>query len=157
MRAVAWSVAGDRIGGQCPSRGVHVASGGRSFPAVGGRLHRRFAHSCADSSFPQEQAQFMNGKALTTGIALAALLAVAAGPAAAQAPDRLSAADVYDALAAQGYVDIDDIEFDDGMWEAEARRGDGRRIDLRLDARTGAIYPEDGTTALSMADVEASL
>lgn len=99
----------------------------------------------------------MNGKASTTGIALAALLAVAAGPAAAQAPDRLSAADVYDALAAQGYVDIDDIEFDDGMWEAEARRGDGRRIDLRLDARTGAIYPEDGTTALSMADVEASL
>lgn len=86
---------------------------------------------------------------------LAAALA-AAGGAVAQDPDGLSARDVYDALAAQGYTDIDDIEFDDGMWEAEVRR-DGRKLDVRVDTRTGTIYPEDGTTALSMADVEASL
>lgn len=94
-----------------------------------------------------------------TRIVLAAALAgaLAAGAAVAQERGGLSARDVHDALAAQGYTDIEDVEFDDGMWEAEARRSDGRRIDLRLDARTGAVYPEDGTTTLSMADIEASL
>lgn len=88
--------------------------------------------------------------------ALAALMTAGAG-AAAQEPGGLRARDVHDAIAAQGYTDIGDIEFDDGMWEAEARRSDGRRIDLRVDARSGAVYPEDGTTALSMADIETSL
>lgn len=95
--------------------------------------------------------------ALTTRLALAAALAVAAGGLAAQEADMISARDVHDALAAQGYTDIEDVEFDDGMWEAEARRDDGRKIDLRIDPRTGAVYPEDGHTSLSIADIEASL
>lgn len=95
--------------------------------------------------------------ALTTRLALAAALAVAAGGLAAQEADMISARDVHDALAAQGYTDIEDVEFDDGMWEAEARRDDRRKIDLRIDPRTGTIYPEDGRTSLSPADIEASL
>jgi len=92
-------------------------------------------------------------------IVLAAALAFVAGTACTADPGQhdLGERQVRDALAAAGYTDIDDVEFDDGMWQAEARREDGRRIDLRLDARTGGIYPEDGTTALSIADIKASL
>lgn len=94
---------------------------------------------------------------IRTALAVVMAAAFTAGSVAAQTQGGLSARDVHDALTAQGYTDIDDIEFDDGMWEAEARRSDGTRVDVRVDARTGTVYPEDGTTALSMADIEASL
>lgn len=98
----------------------------------------------------------MNMTAKVAGIAVAAALA-ATGAAAAQEPDGFSEQQVRDALAAQGYTAIEDVERDDGLWEAEARREDGRVLDLRIDPRTGAIYPEDGTTTLAEADVQAAL
>lgn len=91
-------------------------------------------------------------------LALCAALGIAAGTACAGEPPRGSATeqDVRDALAAAGYTDIEDIERDDGLWEAEARR-DGRRVDVRFDPHTGNIFPEDGRSALDEAEVRARL
>jgi len=91
-------------------------------------------------------------------LALAVALVCAAGAACAGDPgqDGMNAGDVREALAAAGYTDIDDLERDDGLWEADARR-DGRRVEVRIDPRTGAVYPEDGRTSLTEADVRASL
>ncbi|WP_440225517.1 PepSY domain-containing protein [Dokdonella sp. MW10] len=54
----------------------------------------------------------------------------------------LTAVQVRERLVAAGYTQIEDIEFDDGFWEAEARRGDGVRVDLVLHPVTGVILAE---------------
>ena len=96
--------------------------------------------------------------AILKPMALSVALVFASGAACAADPgqDRMSDRDVRDALTAAGYTDIDDLERDDGLWEADASR-DGRRVDVRIDPRTGVVYPEDGRTSLTEADVRASL
>ncbi|MGO1541652.1 MAG: PepSY domain-containing protein [Luteimonas sp.] len=92
-------------------------------------------------------------------IVLSAALAFAGGTACAADPGQgsMNERDVRDALTAAGYTDIEDVERDDGLWDADARRGDGRKIDVRVDPRTGTVYPDDGQTSLSEDDVRASL
>lgn len=98
----------------------------------------------------------------TSAIRLLALSSslVIAGAAAAADPGQdqrgMGEQEVRAALTAAGYTDIEDLEFDDGMWEADARR-DGRSVDLRIDPRTGNIFPEDGRSALTEGEVRASL
>ena len=91
-------------------------------------------------------------------LALAVALVFAAGTAGAADPgqDGMGESDVRAALTAAGYADIDDLERDDGLWEADARR-DGRRVEVRIDPATGTIYPEDARSSLTEADVRASL
>lgn len=91
-------------------------------------------------------------------LALATVLAFAAGPACAvdRGQDGMSESDVRSAITAAGYTDIDDLDREDGLWEADARR-DGRRVELRIDPRTGTVYPEDARTSLTEADVRAGL
>ena len=91
--------------------------------------------------------------ALCVALALAGT-ACAADPGQDQA--RMGEQEAREALTAAGYTDIHDLEFDNGMWEADARR-DGRSVDLRIDPRTGNIYPEDGRSGRTEADVRASL
>ena len=66
---------------------------------------------------------------------LAAAMLAAIGTAAAQ--DGLTAVQVRAQLEAQGYTAVNDVEFDDGMWEADARSADGNRVEVRLDPKTG--------------------
>lgn len=84
-------------------------------------------------------------------------LALALAAAAATAQDAMTEAQVRATLEAQGYTNVNDIEFDDGMWEADARSADGNRVDLRLDPETGEVYPEDQVSNLTEADVKAQL
>lgn len=84
-------------------------------------------------------------------------LALACACGAALAQDAMTAPQVRAALEAQGYTNINDIEFDDGMWTADARSADGNRIELRIDAATGEIYPDEQVAQLSEADVQAQL
>lgn len=78
-----------------------------------------------------------------------------AGTAAAQ--DALTEAQVKAMLEAQGYTRINDVKFKDGTWKADARSADGNRVDLRVDAATGKVYPDTQVSNLSKADVEAKL
>ena len=86
---------------------------------------------------------------------LALALVAAAGTVLAQ--DALTAAEVRAKLEAQGYTNINDVEFEDGVWKADARSADGQRVDLRIDPATGKVYPEDAVAQLGEADVRAKL
>ena len=54
----------------------------------------------------------------------------------------LDAADVRALLAAQGYTTINDIEFDDGLWQAKALNAFRQRVYLVIHPVTGAILNE---------------
>lgn len=87
----------------------------------------------------------------------AGLFASLAFAGAASAQDALTEAQVKTMLEAQGYTRINDVEFKDGTWKADARSADGNRVDLRVDAATGKVYPETQVANLGKADVEAKL
>jgi len=60
-------------------------------------------------------------------------------------------------LAEQGYTKIDDVKFEDGVWKADARSAEGHDVDVRLDAKTGQVYPDKQVANLGEADVRARL
>ena len=97
----------------------------------------------------------MNNRPLHTALFAAAL--GLAGTGAAQAQDALTAPQVRAQLEAQGYTKVEDLEFKDGMWKADATSANGKRVDVRLDPRTGNVYPDKPVSALGEADIRAQL
>lgn len=92
---------------------------------------------------------------LTLALALGTLtLGVCATAAAQQA---MTEPQVQGQLTAQGYTRVHDLKFKEGMWYAEAKSANGRRVDLRIDARTGQVYPDEQVSQLSKQDVRAAL
>ena len=87
----------------------------------------------------------------------AAMFASMAFAATASAQEALTEAQVKAMLEAQGYTRINDVEFKDGTWKADARSADGNRVDLRVDVATGKVYPDTQVANLGKADVEAKL
>ena len=55
---------------------------------------------------------------------------------------RLEAQDVEDRLLEAGYSRIHDVEFDDGVWKADAISWAGVRVEVVLDPDTGSIVSE---------------
>lgn len=51
----------------------------------------------------------------------------------------LSEEDVKAKLAAAGYSKIHDVDFDDGVWKAEADRADGNDVEIHLDPKDGRV------------------
>lgn len=51
----------------------------------------------------------------------------------------LSEGDVKAKLSAAGYSKVHDVDFDDGMWKAEAERADGNDVEIHLDPKDGHI------------------
>lgn len=88
-------------------------------------------------------------------VMLGAALAMAANLAWAQ--DAMTSTQVRAKLEAQGYTSVNDVKFVDGMWKADARSANGNRVDVRLDATTGEVYPDEQVANLSEADVRARL
>lgn len=71
--------------------------------------------------------------------------------------EPLTQAQVRARLTEQGYTNINDVKFEDGVWKADARSAEGERVDLRLDAKTGQVYPDQQVANLGEADVRARL
>ncbi|KZC37073.1 MULTISPECIES: PepSY domain-containing protein [Rhodanobacter] len=76
---------------------------------------------------------------------------------AAVAQQAMTEPQVQSRLTAQGYTKVHDLKFKDGMWHAEARSANGSRVDLRIDASTGQVYPDEQVSRLSKDDVRAAL
>lgn len=93
----------------------------------------------------------MKLKSLVLGVVLASL----GGVALAQA--GLTQAQVRAKLESQGYTKVNDLKFEDGVWKADARSADGNRVDVRIDAATGEVFPDEQVANLSEADVRAKL
>jgi hypothetical protein len=60
-------------------------------------------------------------------------------------------------LSQQGYTDIHDLTFDDGVWSARARSGNGERVKLRVDPITGQAYPNKQVSPMSESDIRSAL
>ncbi|GAB2489647.1 PepSY domain-containing protein [Arenimonas alkanexedens] len=82
----------------------------------------------------------------TPALLLAVSLTLAATTAVAQ-PTQ-APIDVTERLKSAGYAEVRDIEFDDGLWEAEVRHADGRWHDVALDPATGELMDNRSQQAL---------
>ena len=73
---------------------------------------------------------------ILSALALAVLLAGTAGAAdTAFGPEQATGV-----LKAANYDDIRELEYDDGLWEAEVRRADGRWDEVAIDPASGEIF-----------------
>lgn len=92
---------------------------------------------------------------------LIALSAVVLSPAIAHqtqaTADTLTEPQVRAILAENGFTRIDDLDFEDGMWETDATSANGERVDVRVNPTTGDILVEKLVSTLSEADVKAKL
>lgn len=81
-----------------------------------------------------------------------------AGTALAQEEQRaLTQQQIVAQLNQQGYTDVHDVDFRDGVWTARAHSGDGSRVKLRVDPLTGQAYPNKQVSRLNETDVRAEL
>lgn len=80
-----------------------------------------------------------------------------AGMAVAQDQHALTQQEIVSELTQQGYTDVHDIDFRDGVWTAHARSGDGARVKLRVDPITGKAYPNKQVSRINETDVRAML
>ena len=84
--------------------------------------------------------------------------ALAATPALADpGKQTLTEPQIRELLEKQGFTRIDDLEFEDGMWETDATSADGNRVDVRVDAASGRVFSEDMVSTLSADDIKAKL
>ena len=57
----------------------------------------------------------------------------------ADAPSKLNKDEVTAKLVAAGYQNVKDVEFDDGLWSADALDADGEDVDLLADPNDGSV------------------
>lgn len=57
----------------------------------------------------------------------------------ADAPSRLNEDEVKAKLTAQGYQNVHDVKFDDGLWSADASNAQGKDVDLLVDPDNGSV------------------
>ncbi len=57
----------------------------------------------------------------------------------ADAPSKLNADEISAKLTAAGYQNIKDVEFEDGLWSAEAKTSHGNEVDLLADPDDGSV------------------
>jgi len=57
----------------------------------------------------------------------------------ADAPSRLNKNEIKAKLTAQGYQDVDDVDFDDGLWSADAKNPEGKKVDVLVDPNDGSV------------------
>lgn len=80
-----------------------------------------------------------------------------AGVAMAQEEHALTQREIVVQLTQQGYTDVHDVDFSDGVWTARARSGDGEHVKLRVDPITGMAYPNKQVSRINEKDIRALL
>ncbi|WP_109124007.1 PepSY domain-containing protein [Dyella sp. C11] len=75
----------------------------------------------------------------------------------ALAQQAMTEPQVKASLEQRGYSKVHDLNFKDGVWTAKARSADDRSVDVRIDPRTGQIFPDKQVARLSEADIRAQL
>jgi opacity protein-like surface antigen len=98
-----------------------------------------------------------------TALAVALATAFVAGAAVAQQPvtppvtteaaSPMTETDVRAAMGAEGYTEINDVKFTEGVWTADAKSADGNHVEVKLDAATGKIIPDEHVAKISKDEV----
>jgi roadblock/LC7 domain-containing protein len=96
----------------------------------------------------------MDRKTFALALALALPFAAHACPPAGQ---PWTDASVREHLLANGYTNVNDVKFDEGVWTADATSPDGHLVEIKLDADTGKIIPDKGTATITKDAVIAQL
>lgn len=89
--------------------------------------------------------------------ALTLALACVTATGAVLAQEALTEAQIRAQLTEQGYTKVNDVKFSDGVWKADARSADGNRMEVRVDPKTGKVYPNTGVANMTEPDVRAAL
>ncbi|KRG68467.1 peptidase M4 [Pseudoxanthomonas dokdonensis] len=90
--------------------------------------------------------------ALSLSLLAASSFAQTAAPA-----DAMKEPQVRQLLQEKGYTRIDDLDFEDGMWETDATSANGNRVDLHVNPADGSITADDLVSNLSENDIKARL
>lgn len=61
----------------------------------------------------------------------------------ADAPSRLNEDEIKAKLTAAGYQNVHDVEFDDGLWSADAKSPQGEDVDLLVDPDDGSVVASE--------------
>lgn len=96
-------------------------------------------------------------KPVMLALTLAINVPTAAAAQEPQAQTSLTEHQIRTGLAEQGYTKVNDLDFDDGVWKADARSADGNRVQVLLDPRTGKVYANGQVIQLSERAVRAAL
>lgn len=56
---------------------------------------------------------------------------------------NLTEADVRAKLAVAGYTNVHDVDYEDGIWNAEADSPAGKDVELKIDPATGAVMGQE--------------
>ena len=60
-------------------------------------------------------------------------------------------------LLQNGYTNVNEVKFKEGVWTADATSPDGSLVEIKLDADTGKIIPDENTATISKEAVIAKL
>ena len=85
---------------------------------------------------------------LALALALAFSGAAFAQAAPANTGSSLTEADVRALMTQQGYTEINDVKFKEGVWTADGKSADGNHVEVKVD-NTGKIIPDNGVATIS--------
>jgi hypothetical protein len=105
------------------------------------------------------------GTALALTIASAIPLAMAQTPAAqvqtpavtTKAASPMTATDVSVLLSSKGFTEINDVEFKDGTWTADAKSADGNHVEVRIDADTREVFADEAVATIGKDEIVAKV
>jgi hypothetical protein len=105
------------------------------------------------------------GTALALTIASAIPLAMAQTPAAqvqtpavtTKAASPMTATDVSVLLSSKGFTEINDGEFKDGTWTADAKSADGNHVEVRIDADTREVFADEAVATIGKDEIVAKV
>ena len=78
-------------------------------------------------------------------------------PATTQASSPMTELTVRDLLIAEGFSEINDVKFTEGLWTADAKSADGNHVEVKVDSSTGKIIPDDEIAKISKDKVIANV
>lgn len=62
-------------------------------------------------------------------------------------------ADVRALLMTSGFTEINDVEFKEGTWTADAKSADGKHVEMRIDSATRKIYPDEPVATMGKDEI----
>lgn len=78
-------------------------------------------------------------------------------PEVTQTETGMTEADVRALMIREGFTDINDVEFKEGTWTADGKSADGQHVEVRIDAATGKIIPDEKIATIGKDQIIAQL
>ena len=86
--------------------------------------------------------------AISIAMCFAGVASAQTPPPTTQAGSPMTEADVRALLANQGYTEVNDVEFKEGVWTADGKSADGQHVEMKVDA-SGKIIPDEHVATIS--------